>query len=70
MTAPQYITLTNASKMFALSLKTLRRLFDDGTISGYRTEGGHRRISLESMRQFVERDDAFVLDVLHRMGLR
>ena len=38
------VSVKNAAKLIGVSENTVRKLFDEGKLGGYRTPGGHRRI--------------------------
>lgn len=58
-----YLTISEAAKRYRLSRNTLRALMDDGYISGFRTEGGHRRISVASADEWTERGEARAAEI-------
>lgn len=43
------MTVTDAARMLQVSQDTVRRMFDEGRLTGWVTAGGHRRISPESV---------------------
>ncbi len=43
------MTTRDAARMLQVSEDTVRRMFDDGTLSGWMTAGGHRRLDPESV---------------------
>lgn len=46
----QFLTVTEAAELLNLSPATVRRMFDNGQLQGFRIPGGkHRRISLSSV---------------------
>jgi len=52
-----FVTLREAAKVLRVSESTVRRLFDEGRLTGGRTPGGHRRIdskSLETLRRSLD----------------
>lgn len=56
--ADDHISTGEAAEILGLSEETVRRLFDDGTLSGMRTRpgpGGHRRPSRTSVEAYRRR---------------
>lgn len=49
----RWINLTTATVVSGLSSGTLRRLADAQAITATRTEGGHRRFLLSSLRKYM-----------------
>ena len=50
----KYLSTQEAPELSGDSESTIRRLFDDGELDGYRTErGGHRRILRTSLDEFL-----------------
>jgi len=46
----RYFTISEAAELLNLSPATVRRMFDDGQLQGFRIPGGnHRRISRSSV---------------------
>lgn len=50
--SPSFST-TEVAKLLQMSTQTVQRLVDHGELAAWKTPGGHRRISTESVRQFV-----------------
>jgi len=48
------LTISEASKICGVSLKTLINWIDAGHIKGYKTVGGHRRIQKDDLYRFME----------------
>lgn len=50
------ITTGVAARMVGLSIQTVIRMVDDGSVRGFRVPGStHRRILLSSLREYCER---------------
>ena len=49
---PKFLTIDQASAYLKISSKTLRRWEDKGVITPLRTAGGHRRYTLEQIKEF------------------
>lgn len=47
--APQFLSTAEAARMLGLSTTLVQTLVDQGDLKGWKTRGGHRRISLESI---------------------
>ena len=52
--APEWLTLSQASKMLGVHGATLREWSDKGLIESFQTPGGHRRFALADIRAFLE----------------
>jgi excisionase family DNA binding protein len=50
-----YVGTSYAAKMLNLSVGTVQKLVTDGRLEAYLTEGGHRRISYESVLQYSQK---------------
>jgi excisionase family DNA binding protein len=48
------ISIREAARLLKVSESTIRRLFDDGRLTGHRSPGGHRRIHKESLDTLLE----------------
>ena len=47
--AEALVSVKNAAKLLGVSENTVRRLFDDGELGGFKTPGGHRRLYLDDV---------------------
>ena len=61
------LRLKDAAARYAVSISTLRRMMDEGYISGERTPGGHRRINQESADNYFTRSDRWAEAVARRI---
>lgn len=50
------INTNTACKILGVSAKTLRRWCKDGFLSYYTTIGGHKRFSLKTLNEFLEKN--------------
>lgn len=57
---PQFLSTAEAARMLGLSTTLVQTLVDQGDLKGWKTRGGHRRISLESIADYqnTSRNDA------------
>ncbi len=49
----QYCSTREASVMMGVSLRTAQLMVEQGVLQAWKTSGGHRRILLESVRQYL-----------------
>lgn len=49
---PQFLSTAEAARMLGLSTTLVQTLVDQGELKGWKTRGGHRRISLESIQDY------------------
>lgn len=49
---PQFLSTAKAARMLGLSTTLVQTLVDQGELKGWKTRGGHRRISLESIQDY------------------
>lgn len=49
---PQFLSTAEAARMLGLSTTLVQTLVDQGELKGWKTRGGHRRISLESIHDY------------------
>ena len=49
------LTAREAAEYLRVSLYTLRRMENDGSLIPYRTPGGHRRYSLKMLNEYLEK---------------
>lgn len=47
--APQFLSTAEAARMLGLSTTLVQTLVDQGDLKGWKTRGGHRRISIDSI---------------------
>ena len=50
--APQFLSTAEAARMLGLSTTLVQTLVDQGDLKGWKTRGGHRRISLDSILDY------------------
>lgn len=55
-TTDDLISTSHACKLLGISAKTLRRWCNDGFLPYYTTVGGHKRFSLKSLQEFLEKN--------------
>lgn len=48
------LTMTEAAKRLGVSTDSIRRWFDSGTLKGWRTPGGVRRIDASSVQALLD----------------
>ncbi|MEI7612584.1 MAG: response regulator [Betaproteobacteria bacterium] len=51
----EYITTRQAAKILGLSLGTVQQMAESGVLSAWKTSGGHRRVSLASVKEQLRR---------------
>ena len=51
----QLFTTEDLSKMLRVSKSTIKRWEEEGKLQCYRTPGGHRKFSRESVQEFISR---------------
>ena len=51
-TTPQYLSTAEAARMLGLSTTLVQSLVDKNELRGWKTRGGHRRISLQSLQEY------------------
>jgi excisionase family DNA binding protein len=49
---PQFLSTAEAARMLGLSTTLVQTLVDQGDLKGWKTRGGHRRISLDSIQVY------------------
>lgn len=49
---PQFLSTAEAARLLGLSTTLIQTLVDQGDLKGWKTRGGHRRISLESIHDY------------------
>lgn len=49
---PQFLSTAEAARMLGLSTTLVQTLVDQGDLKGWKTRGGHRRISLDSIQGY------------------
>lgn len=54
----EYLSLSEAAERAGLSVKSVRRYFDNGDLTGFVTPGGHRRIATASLDRLTGRNGA------------
>jgi excisionase family DNA binding protein len=50
--SPQFLSTAEAARMLGLSTTLVQTLVDQGDLKGWKTRGGHRRISLDSILDY------------------
>lgn len=53
-----FVGTKEAALILGVSISTVQKMVDAGTIRAWRTEGGHRRLSLESLKEAAQRLNA------------
>ncbi|HHT63466.1 MAG: MerR family transcriptional regulator [Bacillota bacterium] len=56
MDESRLINTKDACRLLGVSAKTLRRWCNDGFLSYYTTVGGHKRFSLKTLHEFLEKN--------------
>ncbi len=56
MDESRLINTKDACRLLGVSAKTLRRWCNDGFLSYYTTVGGHKRFSLKTLQEFLEKN--------------
>jgi excisionase family DNA binding protein len=51
----EYCTTRKAAEMLGLSLGTVQQMVESGALAAWKTEGGHRRVSVESVNEQLRR---------------
>ena len=51
-TTPQYLSTAEAARLLGLSTTLVQSLVDKNELKGWKTRGGHRRISLQSIQEY------------------
>ena len=51
-TLPQFLSTAEAARMLGLSTTLVQSLVDKNELRGWKTRGGHRRISLQSLQEY------------------
>ena len=54
MRSSSYLSTSQTAQMLGLSIGTVQRMVESGTLQAYTTQGGHRRILASSVRQYCE----------------
>jgi len=52
LNTPQFLSTAEAARMLGLSTTLVQTLVDQGDLKGWKTRGGHRRISLDSIADY------------------
>lgn len=55
---PKVLTTQQAARQLGVSVSTVQQLVETGTLSGWKTSGGHRRILCDSVSQYLEQRTA------------
>jgi|SaaInl6LU_22_DNA_1037377.scaffolds.fasta_scaffold15858_3 excisionase family DNA binding protein len=50
---PKYVSTIQAAKLLQLATGTVQKMVDSGALSGWKTSGGHRRVLLESIEEYI-----------------
>jgi excisionase family DNA binding protein len=56
----QFLSTAAAAKMLGLSTTLVQTLVDQGDLKGWKTRGGHRRISAESIQDYQSQADSLM----------
>lgn len=54
----QVLTTQQAARRLGISVSTVQQLVESGTLSGWKTTGGHRRILADSVNEYLEQRTA------------
>ena len=54
MRSSSYLSTSQTAQMLGLSIGTVQRMVESGSLQAYTTQGGHRRILASSVRQYCE----------------
>jgi len=60
-----YVTIIEAAAVLGVDPGTARRMFDENTLSGFMTPGGHRRVSKEALENARREKISTTVTVLH-----
>jgi len=55
--ASGYVGTKDAAAMLGVSVSTIQKMVESGTLEAWRTQGGHRRITLASLQREIGRPD-------------
>lgn len=66
---PQFLSTAEAARMLGLSTTLVQTLVDQGDLKGWKTRGGHRRISLDSIQDY-QTMSRHVVGVQHKSGIK
>ncbi len=58
--APEFISTAQAARQLGLSLGAVQQMVESGTLAGWKTAGGHRRIRQDSVDELLARSRAGV----------
>lgn len=61
--APDYVTTRQAAKLCGVSIFSIQRWFDQGLLNGSTLPGGHRRITLSNLHEFMKKHN-----IIHSTG--
>lgn len=54
----QYISTTDAAKMLGVSIATVQQMVEANKLDAWKTSGGHRRITLESVNKVLNKESS------------
>jgi excisionase family DNA binding protein len=54
VTTDQYCGTKHAAKLLNLSVASVQSLVEKGQLQAWKTDGGHRRVSIESIQRFIQ----------------
>lgn len=63
----QYISTTDAAKMLGVSIGTVQQMVEANKLEAWKTAGGHRRITLESVNRVLNQDGSVLNDTGNRL---
>jgi excisionase family DNA binding protein len=66
---PQFLSTAEAARMLGLSTTLVQTLVDQGELKGWKTRGGHRRISLDSILDY-QSFSRHVVGTHHKSSIR
>lgn len=55
MNIPKYVSTTKAAQLLGLSVGTVQQMVESGQLTAWKTSGGHRRITTESLDSFLSK---------------
>jgi excisionase family DNA binding protein len=65
--SPQFLSTAEAARMLGLSTTLVQTLVDQGDLKGWKTRGGHRRISLDSIFDY-QNASRYVVGTSHKQS--
>jgi len=66
----EFVTTSQAAKLLGVALRTIQLWVENGSLSAWKTLGGHRRISKESLEKILsDRESALLKGLPRKSGL-